>query len=416
MGTGTVVVLIIVGVAIIVGGVLFWLRRRWLKEVAEHGWKLLGDDEPSWFARLGCPPFDVGFDRSAKDHVRGQVDGVEFNAFDYRYRFSADGSRESMHPCAVTLSAPIPELYIEPRDSDPSRATPGCVDVPVNGPFRVLARDPAYASAVLTGPVQSLLETAAAQGILVRLAFDNGYLVADDVSKDPSDSMPTITMMVALAKQIPAQVWTERQVTAKQPRFGFTGHDWALTPDDNRWVGEFDGDPFGVGKKKKAEHIIMGSHKQQEFVSFRYEWVTTRTRTVRTGNTTQTRTEEEKHHAYIVAVRVPVALPEFALSRDSLLDGWGDIEFESEQFNDEYTVKSKDKKFAYDVMHPRTMEYLLANVAAKPNLRTDGAWIRSRVDEYDAGSLARQLDVMTDFIAAIPDFVWADRGVKPPQR
>lgn len=41
--------------------------------------------------------------------------------------------------------------------------------------------------------------------------------------------------------------------------------------------------------------------------------------------------------------------------------GFDDIDFESAEFSDRFHVKSSDKKFAYDVLHPRMMEFLLDN-------------------------------------------------------
>ena len=39
--------------------------------------------------------------------------------------------------------------------------------------------------------------------------------------------------------------------------------------------------------------------------------------------------------------------------------GFDDIDFESEEFSRRFHVKSSDRRFAYDVIHPRMMEYLL---------------------------------------------------------
>lgn len=39
--------------------------------------------------------------------------------------------------------------------------------------------------------------------------------------------------------------------------------------------------------------------------------------------------------------------------------GFDDIDFESAEFSNRFHVKSSDKKFAYDVVHPRMMEYLM---------------------------------------------------------
>ena len=42
------------------------------------------------------------------------------------------------------------------------------------------------------------------------------------------------------------------------------------------------------------------------------------------------------------------------------LAGLSDIEFESVEFSRHFHVQSSDKRWAYDVIHPRMMEYLLA--------------------------------------------------------
>ena len=36
-----------------------------------------------------------------------------------------------------------------------------------------------------------------------------------------------------------------------------------------------------------------------------------------------------------------------------------DIDFESDEFSRKFYVQSSDRKFAYDVLHPRMMEFLL---------------------------------------------------------
>jgi hypothetical protein len=36
-----------------------------------------------------------------------------------------------------------------------------------------------------------------------------------------------------------------------------------------------------------------------------------------------------------------------------------DINFESEEFNRKYFIRSKDRKFAYDIINPKMIDYLL---------------------------------------------------------
>ncbi|MBN2308416.1 MAG: hypothetical protein JXR94_05560 [Candidatus Hydrogenedentes bacterium] len=51
--------------------------------------------------------------------------------------------------------------------------------------------------------------------------------------------------------------------------------------------------------------------------------------------------------------------PENILSRFGQMLGFDDIDFESIEFSKAFVVRSRDKKFAYDVCHTRMMEYLL---------------------------------------------------------
>jgi hypothetical protein len=81
------------------------------------------------------------------------------------------------------------------------------------------------------------------------------------------------------------------------------------------------------------------------------------------GKTTTTRTYR---FSYLI-VHLPFrAVPDLLIRPEGLFDriagafGFDDIDFESEEFSRRFHVKSPDKKFAYDVCHPRMMEFLLA--------------------------------------------------------
>ena len=80
------------------------------------------------------------------------------------------------------------------------------------------------------------------------------------------------------------------------------------------------------------------------------------------GSTTHTYT-----FSYLI-VHLPYRqLPELMIRREGMFDavkrafGFDDIDFESAEFSQRFFVKSSDKRFAYDVIHPPVMEYLLAN-------------------------------------------------------
>jgi hypothetical protein len=80
------------------------------------------------------------------------------------------------------------------------------------------------------------------------------------------------------------------------------------------------------------------------------------------------RTHTTTHHHYFsyVLIETPfVEAPELFIRREGFFDkvagffGFDDIDFESSEFSSRFVVKSADKRFAYDVIHPRMMEFLL---------------------------------------------------------
>jgi hypothetical protein len=69
--------------------------------------------------------------------------------------------------------------------------------------------------------------------------------------------------------------------------------------------------------------------------------------------------------SYLI-VHPPWPSPTLLVRPEGLFDklkgafGFDDIDFESVEFSRKYYVQSNDKRFAYDVLHPRMMEFLLA--------------------------------------------------------
>lgn len=74
----------------------------------------------------------------------------------------------------------------------------------------------------------------------------------------------------------------------------------------------------------------------------------------------------QHHHLSVLTLRLPRSFPELLITPEGLFSkiaqalGYDDIDFESAEFSRAFCVRSRDKKFAYDVCHPRMMEYLLA--------------------------------------------------------
>ncbi|MBX3363393.1 MAG: hypothetical protein KF866_01400 [Phycisphaeraceae bacterium] len=94
--------------------------------------------------------------------------------------------------------------------------------------------------------------------------------------------------------------------------------------------------------------------------------------TTSTGKTTTTTTYTFSYLLY----ELPFPrVPDLNIRAETFLDkiagavGFDDINFESAEFSRRFHVKSPDKRFAYAVIHPRMMEYLMANTGYTLELR-----------------------------------------------
>jgi hypothetical protein len=91
--------------------------------------------------------------------------------------------------------------------------------------------------------------------------------------------------------------------------------------------------------------------------------------------------------------------PDMIISRESLeshfAEGFGmpHIAFESAEFTRAFLVRSADKKFAFDVCHPRMMEYMLANKDLTVEIRGGNVavlfqdWLRPEKIEFNLSRL-----------------------------
>lgn len=80
---------------------------------------------------------------------------------------------------------------------------------------------------------------------------------------------------------------------------------------------------------------------------------------------TKSKDSENIHNFTVLALEMPVPAPNLRIKREhfghKLVDAFGgeDIDFESDEFSRKFWVKCNDRKFAYDVIHPRMMEFFL---------------------------------------------------------
>ncbi|REK12359.1 MAG: hypothetical protein DWQ37_12405 [Planctomycetota bacterium] len=116
---------------------------------------------------------------------------------------------------------------------------------------------------------------------------------------------------------------------------------------------------FQKGSNRYAFNILQGSHDDRPICAFDYHYET---------YSTDSKGRRQTHHHYFSAVVLDTNLPlkPLVIRPEGFFDkigeffGLDDIDFESAQFSREFHVTSPDRRWAFDVIHQATMEYLLA--------------------------------------------------------
>ncbi len=114
------------------------------------------------------------------------------------------------------------------------------------------------------------------------------------------------------------------------------------------------------GSNRYAFNLLAGVYEGHEVLVFDYHY-----ETHSSGSKGQRQTHH--HHFSFFVLTLPRSFPELRITREGLLSkiaqafGYDDVDFESAEFSRAFCVRSKDKKFAYDVCNGQMMEYLLTN-------------------------------------------------------
>ena len=114
-------------------------------------------------------------------------------------------------------------------------------------------------------------------------------------------------------------------------------------------------DLFKDGNSKIADNLCYGNDKGLEIITCDYQYTV--------GSEKRSQTD----FFNVLIVKTPLMFQPVLLRRENVVDklgsavGFEDINFESAEFSKTFYVKSSDKKFAFDIFHPRMMELFLSN-------------------------------------------------------
>jgi hypothetical protein len=167
-------------------------------------------------------------------------------------------------------------------------------------------------------------------------------------------------------------------------------------------------DVLSQGEDQEASNVLYGQISGYDIKAFDFEYQTEETDTDSEGHTT---TSHQSHYFSAVIVDTAVIFKKLNIRPEGFLDrvagaiGFNDIDFESDEFSRKFYVKSEDKKFAYDIIHPRMMDYLLS----KPgwSIQVLGRSILVENNRVFSKDEFRQcIEFIKGFLALVPEYVW----------
>ena len=381
-------------------------RQRYVRALRGRGWTFESSPQLESVLDHHAPPFGLGFVRKVDEAVSGTTSaGVPFRVFEYA---SAEGGPDFDERLAsLQLPLALPELFVTTEEPRSGVRLPV---VEIDPPLQVRAADPAYAKAVLSSSVLGAIAAFGAAGHRVDLSIDGAHLVAVGAPKEPDALQTYLEALAPVAQAVDASGLGSYTITPPPPGFTFYGRpDWLLIGRDDTLIRQYGLTTAGFGHE--TEKVVRGNNDGLPIDAFIHRWKTHRTETYTDSEgRSRTRTVTENHSEVVTAVNLPFSLPMLSIE-----GGWGGdkVRFESEEFNDRFTVRTSAPKFAYDVIHPRTMEWLMAD--PPPGFKIEGQVMQFSVSQHDTEQIGSCADFAHAFFARVPSFVWKDLQITPPR-
>jgi len=161
-----------------------------------------------------------------------------------------------------------------------------------------------------------------------------------------------------------------------------------------------------TGSKRYAYNVMIGQTGERGIWAFDYHYETYSTDSK--GNRTT-----HHHHFSCVVVDSGMYLKPLTIRAENFLDkmkgafGFDDIDFESAEFSRKFWVTAEDKRWAYDVVHQGTMEFLLKG--PRFALHLDGPYVAAlRGNIFKPFEFDQALDLMRGVLERIPADIQAE--------
>lgn len=160
------------------------------------------------------------------------------------------------------------------------------------------------------------------------------------------------------------------------------------------------------GDNRYAYNTMSGEWQRYPLLAFDYHYET---------HTRDSKGRRQTHHHRFSAaiIQCPIPIKPLLLRPEGFFDkigeffGHDDIDFESAEFSKRFFVKAEDRKWAYDVLHARAIEFLLGRPAYCIQIDERGiiVWNNSL---FSASQFEAAIETVRGLLEGLPEYVVRD--------
>lgn len=196
----------------------------------------------------------------------------------------------------------------------------------------------------------------------------------------------------------PSRSGSPRDISTWAARLGLT-----YTRGTSRLFDYLRGEPYSHGYGTGIKHVATGDHQGSRVLVMVFS-----------------RGGEARAPAVTVAIELPGAVPELTVRAESSTDAvrGRDIQLESSEFNAAFRISGEVSKFAYDVLNPQMMQFLLDDPRGRRyQLRYDGPMLVVWRDGENVTptELGDMLAFAHELVARTPRFIFSS-GYMPTEQ
>jgi hypothetical protein len=160
------------------------------------------------------------------------------------------------------------------------------------------------------------------------------------------------------------------------------------------------------GDDRYGTNVCVGGRRGREVAAFDYHYETSSTDSKGHRQTTD-------HWFSMVVVNSGLPLKGLRIRPETFFDkigeffGFDDIDFELTAFSNAFHVKARDRRFAFDVLHQATMEFLLG--APRFQIELAGPWLAVwRTSRLKPEEFSDALGVAEGILERLPEYLLRD--------